>query len=416
MSGLGELLRTQKLIVTSGSGGVGKTTVAAALGLKAAMSGRRTVVLTVDPAQRLATALGLESFSGQLCEVDRELCDRGGVSLTAPLFAMMLDVKSSSDAIVDRFAASPEAAQRIFDNPYYQALSNALPGTLEYVAVEQVRSLTRDGAYDLVVLDTPPAAHALDFLDAPERLLHVLDNRMLSWLSRPARSANGSTGAGLLGRGSRLIMRSLNKFTGGQFFTDLAEFLLAFGGLFEGFLAASRSVQQLLRESTTSFLLVTASNPSTVREARAFLGQLQSRSLPFGGLVCNRVHQRYAVPQATCEETARALAQALPTDSGASHGALTSLAMRMQIGLSDHNRMSQRDLKAVRRLSEITHAEPAVIPLFPGDVHNLRALNRMGDHLLGRVRTVAMTRDYQPPASDASPGSAVGSVSERSWK
>ena len=383
MSDLASLIRNQSLIVTAGSGGVGKTTVAASIALRAAMDGRRAAVLTIDPARRLATALGLREFTGEARAIDPALCASEGIELRAPLHALMLEVKSASDAMVRRFAPDDEARTRIFDNPYYKALSSSLAGALEYMAIEQVRALARDGQFDLVVLDTPPAVHALDFLDAPERLRNALDNRLIHWLYRSPDSGPVKTSTRLLGRGSRLIMRSLNKFTGGTFFNDLAEFLGSFSTIFPAFLDASRTVHELLREPTTSFLLVTSPNPSVVREAKAFLGQLSRRGFPFGGFVCNRVHRPYPNPAKSPAALVAPMRRAVGGGPDApDDAALERVLASMLNGLHAHNRLATRDLESVTQLSGVGAGPAAVVPLFPEDVHSLSGLARMAEHLV----------------------------------
>jgi anion-transporting ArsA/GET3 family ATPase len=357
-----QLLRDRRLIVTAGAGGVGKTTTAAALAVQSAHEGRRTAVLTIDPARRLANSLGLEAFTEQGHRVALE----GG----AELQAMMLDTKSTADQMVRQFAPDAESVRRILDNRYYQAFSTYLAGTQEYMAIERVAELIDEGGFDLVVLDTPPATHALDFIDAPERMLNALDNRAMNWLYRPAKSAPGF-GTRLLGKGRQVITRSLDKFTGGPFFEDLATFLSAFSALFGAFKDRSRRVKALLREPTTAFLVVAAPSPASVVDSLTFAEKLQERGLPFGTFVCNRVHRPLAAPTADVADHLRA---ALPD----ADGPFESLAAHMRAGLADHNRMAARDAAAIDRLTAAAERAPAVVPLLPEDVHDLRGLAEIG--------------------------------------
>jgi len=353
-----------RLVVTSGAGGVGKTTVAAALALEAARSGRRTAVLTIDPARRLANALGLEAFQDHAQRVEG----------AGPLWAMMLDMRTTADAMVRRFAPDEAAARRILDNPYYGAFSTSLAGTQEYMAVEQVHALVHSGDYDLVVLDTPPAVHAIDFLTAPDRILGALDNRAVNWLYKPRdageRGQPQGYGARLLGRGRQVVLKSLDRFTGGPFFEDLASFLQAFSALFEAFRQSSRAVQALLRDDATRFLVVTAPYPGTVREAIGFRAELVGRGFPFAGFVCNRVHAPR--PRATTE----ALAAALGPDTPAGFAAALAGA------LADHNRMAERDADALAALRQVDARPVRVVPLMPEDVHDLEGLRRVGQALM----------------------------------
>lgn len=379
MSGLGPLLREARLVVAAGTGGVGKTTTAAALALEAATLGRRTAVLTIDPARRLAQALGLDGLGGVAQRVEPARIAAAGLRPTAELSAMMLDARTTADDMVRRYAPDAAAAVRILENPYYRAFSTSLAGAQEYMAVEQVADLLHSGRYDLVVLDTPPAAHALDFLDAPERLLGALDTRAVNWLYRP-RGTPKDTGYGarLLGTGRRMVFKSLNKLTGGPFFEDLAVFLQAFSALFEGFRKSSRAVRALLRAESTRFLVVTAPYPATVREAIAFRAQLLERGFPFGGFVCNRVH----LPRPAAE--ARALGPALLA-AGVREGLVGPVSRDLARLLAEHSGMAERDAVALRDLAEICAGHTGalhVVPLLPEDVHDLAGLARIGGWLM----------------------------------
>ncbi len=379
MTAVARLLDESRLIVTAGTGGVGKTTTAAALALQGALAGRRTAVLTIDPARRLANALGLEAFTGRAQRVPTELFTAAGLTPRAELSAMMLDMRATADEMVRRYAPNAEAATRIVSNPYYQAFSTSLAGTQEYMAVEQVADLLRSGEYDLVILDTPPATHALDFLDAPERLLNALDNRAVNWLYRPRETSTRDPGYGakLLGKGRQMVFKSLNKFTGGPFFEDLATFLQAFSSLFEQFRVSSRAVQALLRAESTQFVVVTAPYPATVREAIHFRAQLVERGFPFGGFVCNRVHLPVSpVDAATLATPLRAA------------GVPTALAPELAADLAglvaDHARMAERDAESLDRLREVAGDALDVVPLLPEDVHDLQGLASVGAWLTGR--------------------------------
>jgi anion-transporting ArsA/GET3 family ATPase len=378
MTATSRLVQEARLIVTAGTGGVGKTTTAAALALQGALSGRRTAVLTIDPARRLANALGLEAFTGRAQRVPSELFTAARLAPRAELSAMMLDMRATADEMVRRYAPNAEAAARIVSNPYYQAFSTSLAGTQEYMAVEQVADLLQSGAYDLVVLDTPPATHALDFLDAPERLLNALDNRAVNWLYRPRESSTRDPGYGarLLGKGRQMVFRSLNKFTGGPFFEDLATFLQAFSSLFEQFRVSSRAVQALLRTESTQFVVVTAPYPATVREAIHFRAQLVERGFPFGGFVCNRVHLPVpSVDAATLEAPLRG--------AGVSTAVASALAADLAGLVADHDRMAERDAESLDRLREVAGDALDVVPLLPEDVHDLQGLATVGRWLVG---------------------------------
>ena len=231
MSGrtIAERLFSGRLIVCVGCGGVGKTTVAAALGIEAARAGRRTLVLTIDPARRLADALGVE-LSGEAREIPLPALERSSGSLSA----LMLDMKRTFDGLVERFAENAEIRERIFANSIYQHVSDALAGSAEYSAMERVYQVAESGDYDLIVVDTPPAQHALDFLEAPQRLIDFLESRLVALLIHPAFSA-GRLGLKFFQRGARRVLQLLEGVTGLSFLEDLSEFLLAFEGMAAGF-------------------------------------------------------------------------------------------------------------------------------------------------------------------------------------
>ncbi|MFN3202080.1 MAG: ArsA family ATPase [Bradymonadia bacterium] len=372
MSAAERLISEGRLLITAGAGGVGKTTTAAALAVTAAARGRRTAVITIDPARRLADALGLDALTNAPTQVDPALFEASGLHGAAPLHALMLDMKSTSDDMVRRFAPSDEQAERIFANPYYQSFSSALPGTQEYMAIERVHGLVRSGAFDLVVLDTPPAVHALDFLDAPDRLLSALDNKAVDWVLR------GREG-GLLGRSANLIFRALNKMTGGPFLQDLATFLSTFSVLFDAFKASSRGVYALLREPTSAFMMVTTPHPGAIEEAEAFLEQLASRDLHCGALVLNRVHEDRPLDPSTLGPV-RAAISALPASDQAT---LQRLMVQMEAGWAAHQRMARRDAEMLQALDR-PHLPPNIrIPLFAEDVYALSDLHRIGEFMLG---------------------------------
>ena len=239
---ISRLLSETTLLITAGSGGVGKTTIAAALALRAACAGQRVAVVTIDPAKRLAQALGLDNLTGTLRAVELDEFQQSGGSLSA----MMLDVQTTADLMVKRFAESPAAADRILHNSYYKQFSSAVAGSQEYVALEQVRLLLDEHDFDLVVLDTPPAVHALDFLDAPERLRKGLKNIPLK--SEGDHSDEQGLASRLAARGRGLVMKGLNHLTGGPFIEDLAEFLRAFSSILSALESAARRVHTLFRD------------------------------------------------------------------------------------------------------------------------------------------------------------------------
>jgi len=234
-----------RVTVCVGCGGVGKTTVAAAFALEAARCGRNVLVLTIDPARRLADALGVEELGNVPQMLPREILAQLGVPKTGCLSAMMLDMKRTFDDLVERFAEDAATRDRILRNPIYQHVSDALAGSVEYSAMEKVYELSEGGGFDLVVVDTPPAQHALDFLDAPRRLLEFLDSRLVQMLIHPAFAA-GRFGVRLFQRGTQRMLHLIERISGVGFLEDISEFLLAFEGMAEGFRERAARVRALL--------------------------------------------------------------------------------------------------------------------------------------------------------------------------
>lgn len=283
----------QQIVVCAGSGGVGKTTISAAIGLEAARRGRKTLVITIDPAKRLANSLGLKKLSNKPKRISSKLFENAGLE-PAPLDAMMLDTKTTFDELIYKHARTPQRAEAIVNNRFYQALSGALSGTHEYMAMEKLYELATEAKYDLIVIDTPPTRNALDFLDAPKRMTGFLEGRLLKWFLLPAIGG----GKGLLRAvnfAAASFLRIVRRIIGAQLLKDTADFLANFEGMYEGFKERAQAVYELLRKDTTAFVVVTSPTEQSVDEALFFATTLNSYSLPFGGVVVNRVHPRFDV-------------------------------------------------------------------------------------------------------------------------
>ena len=358
-----------RIVVCCGSGGVGKTTTAAALGLRAAeRHGRRTVVLTIDPARRLAQSLGLTELDNtprQVKGIDAE--ESGG-----ELHAMMLDMKRTFDEVVLAHT-DPARATEIFANPFYQAMSSTFSGTQEYMAMEKLSQLHARGEWDLIIVDTPPSRSALDFLDAPARLSRFLDGRMLRLLLAPAR-AGGRSMFSLVTASFGMFSRVVQKVLGAQLLTDLSGFVAALDSMFGGFRQRAEETYRILQARETAFLLVAAPEPDAVREAAYFAGRLGEERMPLAGLVLNRVH-RTAVEGLSAE---RSLAAADELDRAGGHGA-TADALRIHAALAEQAAREQR-VAAV-----FTDAYPTVptveVTAQPADVHDVDGLRTVGDAL-----------------------------------
>ena len=290
--------RGVRIVVCCGAGGVGKTTTAAALGLRAAEEhGRRTVVLTIDPARRLAQALGLSELDNTPRQV---------TGTDADLHAMMLDMKRTFDEVVLTHT-DPAKAQEIFANPFYQAMSSTFSGTQEYMAMEKLGQLRAKDEWDLIVVDTPPSRSALDFLDAPQRLARFLDGRMLRILLAPAR-AGGRSMFNLFTASLGVFARAVQKILGAQLLGDLSGFVAGLDSTFGGFRQRAEQTYQILQAQETAFLVVAAPEPDAIREAGFFAGRLASEQMPLHGLILNRVHEVEATALSADESLAAAKA------------------------------------------------------------------------------------------------------------
>ena len=372
-----------RVLVTVGTGGVGKTTIAAVLGLEAARAGKRVLVMTIDPARRLADALGTGPLDHEAREVPRERLRALGAPDTGSLAALMLDTKRTFDELVLRLTADPAARERIFANPIYRNLTDALAGSREYSATEKLLQVYTEGRYDLIVLDTPPAAHALDFLDAPRRLSGFLDGQVLKLLLHPA-AVVGRASLRLFRSGSEFVLRALERVTGLEFLTAISEFLLAFEELLAGFGERAREVARLLRDPSCGFVLVAGPDLQQARRARAFSERLQAEGIHLIGLVLNRVHPwpgEGPPPPDDPAEVARAerwLAEALAAsdrelDASACAHALVGAA-RTQAALARRDGNVRRELESALPLEADALRS---VPLFAEDVHALEGLARI---------------------------------------
>jgi anion-transporting ArsA/GET3 family ATPase len=362
------------IIVCCGSGGVGKTTTSAAVALRAAERGRKVVVLTIDPARRLAQSLGI-------AELDNTPRPVVGTTGSGSLDAMMLDMKRTFDEVVES-QASPEKARQILENPFYVALSSSFAGTQEYMAMEKLGQLQRDareaGTYDLIVVDTPPSRSALDFLDAPERLSSFLDGRFLRLLLAPARGP-----VRLMTSGLGLVTGAMSKILGGQFISDLQTFVAALDTVFGGFRARAQQTYALLQAPGTAFLVVAAPEPDALREAAYFVERLGEEQMPLAGLVVNRASPptRGAL---SAEEALAAAARLKRSGAGPTAGPTAGLTAGLLRLHADRTRMVERE-KVLRDRFAAAHPSvaTAVVAALATDVHDLDGLRRVGELLAG---------------------------------
>ena len=358
--------RGTEIIVCCGSGGVGKTTTSAALALRAAEHGRQVCVLTIDPARRLAQSMGLTELDNIPRQVDGVADTRGG-----RLDAMMLDMKRTFDEVVEAHS-TPEKAQQILANPFYQSLSSSFAGTQEYMAMEKLGQLHAESVenhrrWDLIVVDTPPSRSALDFLDAPERLSSLLDGRFMRLMVAPARGP-----ARLLSAGFGLVTSALNRVLGAQMLTDVQAFIAALDTLFGGFRQRAEATYSLLQAEGTAFVVVAAPETDAMREAAYFVERLSAEKMPLVGLVVNRVHvdEVVSITAADAESAGRKLA------SGDANERATSELLAVH---AERARLSKRETRVAQRFTAAHPRVPTVsVPALPGDVHDLDGLRRIG--------------------------------------
>ncbi|WP_017606897.1 ArsA family ATPase [Nocardiopsis alkaliphila] len=364
-----------RIVVCCGAGGVGKTTTAAALALRAAERGRRTVVITVDPARRLAQSMGVAELDNTPRPVPLPPPAEGAPSGTAAgsLDAMMLDMKRTFDEVV-REHADPERARQILANPFYQTLATGFSGTQEYMAMEKLGQLSQSGEWDLIVVDTPPSRSALDFLDAPERLGRFLDGKLIKFLS-PA----GTGAFRLLGAGMNMVGSVVGKIVGTRFLSDLRSFVSAFDAVFGGFQERAERTYRLLRTSGTAFVVVATPDTDALREASYFIERLDRDSMPLAGLVVNRTHPLPPGPGAELDAE-RALEAATTLEEAGTHP-LTVAALRLH---AQRVRTHERErLSRERTLSAHPNVRVAEVAARVEDVHDLTGLREIGASLAG---------------------------------
>ena len=354
-----------RIVVCCGAGGVGKTTTAAALGVRAAeVHGRRTVVLTIDPARRLAQSMGLSELDNTPRQVKGIDAENGG-----ELHAMMLDMKRTFDEVVQQHT-TPQRAAEIFANPFYQAMSSTFAGTQEYMAMEKLGQLRATDEWDLIVVDTPPSRSALDFLDAPARLSRFLDGRMLRLLLAPARSG-GRSMFSLVTASFGLFSRAVQKILGAQLLTDLSGFVAALDSMFGGFRERADETYRILQDPQTAFLLVAAPERDAVREAAYFAERLVAERMPLAGIVLNRMHRSDLASLSAQRSEAAAAALDAAGDQQ-----MTSDILRIHAALV---RQTNREVRVAATFTDAFPGVPSVaVAAQPADVHDADGLRTIG--------------------------------------
>ena len=344
-----DLVADREILVCCGPGGVGKTTVAAALAVEGARRGRRTVVVTIDPAKRLADALGLGTLTDAARRIDGDW--------PGELWALMLDPRTTFDGLVTKYAPDPDQAETILANRFYRNIAGALSGTQEYMAMEKLFELHNDDRFDLVVVDTPPTRNALDFVDAPRRLTRLLDNRLFRLLMIPAR-----TGMRAVNFATQAFLRTIGKVVGSEVVTDAVTFFQAFEGMEDGFRRRAQAVQALLADPCTAFVLVTSPRRDAARETEFFAEKLEEAGIDVDALIVNRMHPRFPA--------------VAPAATG---GGLSSLYQN----LADLGRLSDGEEAHVAGLSRRVGAPAVCVPELETDVHDLPGLSRVAGFVFG---------------------------------
>ena len=355
-AGLGAITDRARVIVCCGSGGVGKTTTAALIALEAARRGRRAVVVTIDPARRLADALGLDELTND------------PATITGPwpgeLAALMLDTEGTFNNLVKRYAGSPDQAERILENRFYKNIAGALSGTQEYMATEKLYELYTDTPYDLIVVDTPPTRNALDFLEAPNRLASFLEHRLYRMVTAPTRGLVRA-----VNMATQTFFRSVGKVVGGDVIADAIGFFAAFEGMEDGFRHRARDVEALLASPETSFVLVTAPKPETIAETSFFASRLTELHITVRAVIVNRIHPIFG--ETSAAEAAARAAELGDTPLGHLFHCLAQL-----------NAIAESDLCQLGGLDDDTGGAPVItVPLQPYEVHDLDTLTDLAQYL-----------------------------------
>ncbi|MFT6233268.1 MAG: anion-transporting ArsA/GET3 family ATPase [Myxococcota bacterium] len=370
---LNSWLLDQKLVVCVGSGGVGKTTTAASVGLWAAIQGKKVMVLTIDPAKRLANSLGLEGMPPEGAKIDLStMPDAKG-----ELWAMMLDSRHTFDDLISRIAPSEEVRDRILANHVYQQMSATFAGSQDYMATERIYDVVSDRDFDIVVLDTPPVKNALDFLESPGRLIKFLDQQVLAWFLEPAKK--GLIGS-LMSGGSALVLRLLSAVLGKSFIEDLTEFMQDFESLFEGFRDRHDEVQKLFRAEGTTFVTICAPTESSTDVAVFFQEELHERELPRGGVIVNQRHRSDAGTDSAQEVLGEVVAK-LSTDL--QDKTATSILARLSMA---HKRLTDLSTAEASVISPLREASMGgdfyqEVPRLDTEVNDLESLRRIGHHI-----------------------------------
>ena len=394
-AGLDQLLAAKEIVIFCGPGGVGKTSVAAAAAAGAATRlGGKVLVVTVDPARRLADALGVTGLGNREREVPADLLVAAGLQPRGRLWAAMLDTKQSWDDLVLRHAPDEETAYRILENRLYDNITARFVQSHDYIAMERLHEIHRSGIYDLIVVDTPPSRNAIDFIEAPRRMAEFFGSRLLRWLTMPYR-LGGRRGARMVTLASKPFYQVADRILGSQFLEDIAEFFLNFQSMYEGFVERAQAVERLLRDRRTTFVVVSTLEPAPVREAEFFVSALAERRLHLGALVLNKTLPDFllaapgeAAARVLCRDpdaAAKVIAAApkqTPRQKSLDQATVSRVLHTVGESFLNFSVVAKREAEL---RTELAAAPDLVlrVPYFEADVCDLAGLARMGDHLFG---------------------------------
>lgn len=363
-----QALAGKRVVICAGAGGVGKTTTSAAIALGLAADGARVAVVTIDPARRLADALGLGELENDPRPVDAERLAGRGVDIRGELWAMTLDPKRTFDDLIGRLAPDEQTRDEVLQNRIYQQLSGAVAGSQEFTAVAKLYELSRSDRFDVLVLDTPPSRNALDFLEAPDRLTGFFEGRALRVFLAPTGLA-----ARVMGAGTGVVFSVLRRLTGVDLLDDLSVFFRALGDLVDGFRERARGVKALLEDPATTFLVITSPEREPAEEAIFFREQLSRHRMPFGGLVVNRTR--------LLDDASRAI-RPEDVEAGLTGEVGEALARKVARSWAEELVLAERDAASIARLSQETgDDDPVLVPELPGDVHDVDGLAGVLAHL-----------------------------------
>lgn len=383
---LNRLIEARRLIVCVGSGGVGKTTTAAAIGIQAAILGRRVLVITIDPARRLASALGLSAIGNRETVIPPHIFSDNGVECKGTLSAMMLDSSSTFDDLLARILPDAQARERILSNNVYKQISSTLSATQEYMASEKLYDVYVEGRYDLIILDTPPMKNALDFLEAPYKMTRFFDDRVVKWFMKPVDSDGGFFGKRILNSTGAVVYKLLGYVFGTEFIGELNDFFISFKETTRGFRERSEKVSEILHDASTAFLIVCGPRRTSVEDARHFAEQLRERKLPEGGMVVNQVRQYEIAPVSNTHVLSPEEHQALHAlDPG-----MEALLPRLERSYRWLYFRSEEDRRAINELKRLMGNRVVfqVVPRMLEEITDIPGLMRLNRHLFSAPSSV----------------------------